>query len=171
MSVRPQMNLVFGIENFDGHLDFEELEHTLNIKNEANSYLKYTFKDGDIVDFLYWGGWFGSNKILGMKVNQTLHDSDFVRVLSLLHPEYATSGYVKIEPWDKDEHFLYAKQIEKRFPECGDIEFQWGWFYDSVIEAHYMWPVHAYCTRFLLKQTGVKVDYHDFELFLVWDWS
>lgn len=171
MSVRPKAYLIFGINDFRGSLDYESLERPVIIQDDNNSYVRYTFKSSDVIDHIYWGGFHeGHNKILGMIVLQSHCDSDLLRVLSVLHPEYECSGFIEIDTWQKEDHLLYAKQAEK-IVGMDDIEFQWEWFYPSVIEQHTMWPVWAYCTRFILAQAGIEVDYKKLRLFFVWDWT
>jgi hypothetical protein len=176
------MHLVFGVDDFSGELSKDIVETQLHIPDKEidegpyeYSFLKDVFYDRTarewayVYESLYWSPEFNSG-ILGMSINQTRHDSDFVRALSVFYPEFYETGKQDLPVWDKEEHWLYARDITNRLPICGDIEFQWSWFYPSVIEQHYMWPVHAYCTRWLLQQVGVDIDYRKFKAMLVWEW-
>lgn len=182
MGMRPQMHLVFGIGDFSGDISEDIHEKQLHISDEEiksgpfeYSFLKDIFyhraehKWGYVYEFLYWNPEF-SPGILGMSIGRTEYDSDFVRALSVFYPEFYEAGKRDFPVWKKEEHGLYARNIMSNEPACADIEFQWSWFYPSVIEQHYMWPVHAYCTRWLLQQAGVNIDYRKFKAMLVWQW-
>ena len=185
MGMRPQMHLVFGIDDFPDDLRlpediYETQLHISDAEIEQGPYelnfLRDAFYDhrtqewGYIADFLYHDTEFVSG-VLGMSINQTGYDSDIMRVLSVFHPEYYKPGKRDLPVWEADKHPSYARDILNNAPHCADIEFQQSWFYPSVIEQHNMWPVHAYCTRWLLQQVGVDVDYHRFKAMLVWQWS
>lgn len=185
MGMRPQVHLVFGVDDFFDNLHlsediYETQLHVSDSEMEQGPYelnflrdMFYNRKDqewGCIASFLYHGTEFVPG-VLGMSVNQTNYDSDIMRVLSVFHPEYYEAGKRDLPVWDATKHSLYARQITNNKPRCADIEFQWSWFYPSVVEQHNMWPVHAYCTRWLLQQIGVDVDYHRFKAMLVWQWS
>lgn len=177
--------VVFGIDDFSDNLRLSEefYETRLHITNAElkqlyeNNFLEDVFYDhrtrewGYVADFLYYDPGFNPG-VIGMNVNQTDYDSDFMRVLSVFHPEYYVAGKHDLPVWEREDHPLYAKNIaSNKWPQCADIEFQWSWFYPSVVEQHSMWPVHAYCTRWLLQQVGVNIDYHRFKTMLVWQWS
>jgi len=182
------MQLIFGIDDWDGELDYEELERPIvspgGVSLHPFSLLKDIFycrdseRWGDIVDFLYWGVFCqGDEKILGMQIQFAGYDSNLVRALSVFHPEYYVSGKKDIPVWDRDNHRMYAEQIYtidenglQHLPRCDNIEWQWSWLYPSVIEQHHMWLMHAYCTRYLLQQAGIDIDYKRFKAMLVWDW-
>lgn len=182
MGMRPQMHLVFGIDDFAGELPESVYETQLYISDEeieSGSYELHFLKDvfydyiakewGWLPSFLFWSPEFHPG-VLGMSIDKTQHDSDLVRALSVFYPRFYDSGKRDLPIWDVKEHSLYAKRVTNDKPGCAGIEFQWSWFYPSVVEQHSMWPVHAYCTRWLLQQAGVEMDYHIFKAMLVWEW-
>lgn len=182
MGIRPRMNLIFGIDDFADKLDCNVLESKqlfiseseINTDNFENYYLCDSFVDKDgnwgcAADYIYYN-WHSDNSILGFVVNCTRYDSNFMRVLSIFHPEYELNGKLDIPIWDKKNHLSYARCVEKCMRPCGDIKFQWSWFYPSIIEQHQMWPVYAYCARWLFQQIGLNIDYHKYKAMLVWEW-
>ena len=184
MGMRPQMCLVFGVDDFDGGINYDIWETRIhaeldNDKPFTDGFVKDYFFDHKtkewhyVADDLHYSPGFNPG-ILGLRIHRTQYDSELVRALSIFHPEYGQAGKLDIPVWDKESHPLYARHLltpKDTLPRCGDIEFQWSWFYPSVIEQHNMWPVHAYCTRWLLDFAGVSIDYTTYKAMLVWQWS
>lgn len=190
MGVRPKMYLVFGIDNFEhsnwpdwGDDDRKLYDEPLYIPESEldgsdferlflrDAFMDYTTKKwGVIADFLYYGrDW--NPGIVGMIVHESHYDTDMVRVLAQFHDEYEMSGKKDLPILDPEQNLLYARQVKNRQPRCGDIEWQWSWFYSATVEAHSMWPVRAYCARWLFQQSKIEVDYRQFKAMLVWEWS
>ena len=184
MGMRPRMCLVFGVDDFVDSIDDNILEMRIhaeldNNKPYTDGFIKDRFFDHQanewhwVIDDLYYSPEFNPG-ILGLMICRTQYDSDMVRVLSIFHPEYMQVGKLDIPMWDREEHSIYAKRLygpTDKLTHCGDIEFQWSWFYPSVIEQHSLWPVHAYCTRWLLEFVGIHIDYAKYKAMLVWRWS
>jgi len=169
MGIRPQIKLVFGIDNFTQESVWNEFSEA-EIYHNNDYYIKgFLFDDKESVwlyDVLHC-----SDNVLGMIINNSDADSDMLRALSLFYPEFSEGGKLDIPVQEKEKHYLYARRIENNIPKCEDIQFEWQWFYSSVLESHSMWPVYAYCTRWLFKQVGIEIDYKQFKAMLVWDWS
>lgn len=183
MGMRPQMCLVFGVDDFHGRftegidiwedrlcISEKEIEEELyEMLFLRDTFYDYRTKEWHIIgDDLFYDGEF-SPSILGLIIASVDYDSTIVRVLSVFHPEYLHAGKKVLPVWEKEEHPMYAKRAFGY--RCADIEFQPSWFYPSVVEQHTMWPVHAYCTRWLFQQVGVDIDYHKYKAMLVWQWS
>ena len=186
MGIRPQMHVVFGVDDFFGEIPIDIYETQLFISDEEIkagphelAFLKDAFFDLSrkewqfIYDRLYVGSEWNPG-VLGMSIFSSDFDSDLVRALSIFHERYETSGKRDLPVWKPEDHQLYATRIETGHVatrSCADIEFQWSWFYPSVIEMHTMWPVRAYQTRWLLQQVGIEIDYHRYKAMLVWQWK
>lgn len=177
MGTRPQMHLVFGIDDFDSDIPVD-VETQLYLPDEEIAegpfellFLRDTFchfktkEWGRICDFLYVGNEWNPG-VLGMILT---HQMGYK--LSIFHKEYESAGKRDLPVWERADYPLYDKRIESKWRTCGDIEFQWSWFYPSVVESHKMWPIRAYCARWLMQQADVKIDYHRFKAMLVWEWS
>lgn len=185
MGMRPQMHLVFGVDDFHGYLKegidiWEDRLYIPDEKIEEGSYemlfledrfRDYRSKEWHIIgDDLFDDREF-SPGVLGLIIASVDYDSTIVRALSVFHPEYLHAGKKDLPIWKRDEHPQYAREAFKDSNKCGDIKFQESWFYPSVVEQHIMWPVRAYCTRWLFQQVGVDIDYHKYKAMLVWQWS
>lgn len=189
MGVSPWIGLVFGIDDFHGDIPDEAWETHLYVPKEEiekdpfeQGYLKDVFYNhatnewGYIADHLYDGGEFNPG-VIGMVINRSKpdFDNDIVRALSLFHPEYETSGKRDIPVWERVDHPMYARRLQESLDRgtvsCGDVEYQWSWFYPAVVEMQSLWAVHAYCTRWLLRQAGIEIDYRRYKAMLVWQWS
>jgi hypothetical protein len=183
MGMRPQMHLVFGVDDFCGHFAegvdiWEDRLYIPEKEVEEEPYemlfLRDRFRDCRskewhiISSVLFYDPEF-SPGILGLVLDSADYDSTIVRVLSMFHAEYFQAGKKDLPVWEKEERPLYAKRAFGS--KCGDIEFQPSWFYPGVVEQHIMWPVHAYCARWLFQQVGVDIDYHRYKAMLVWQWS
>lgn len=185
MGTRPHMNVVFGIDTFEGALDYDDVANVdLSIPDDLinrhpfeEGYLADAFRDYNTKmwasphDVLYWGGFNnGDRHILGMKTMSSHYDSDLIRALCIFHPRYKIKGKTDIPVSPRDAYPRYAGRIEKRLPQVGDIKFQWSWFYPPILESHSMWPVIAYATRHLLDRVGWSIDPTRYKAMLVWDW-
>jgi hypothetical protein len=181
------MQLVFGIDDFEGEvpyygetlIEFSPLDPDL-VDSSEWGYVEDLARDGWITlqHHLYWSGSFErrhDNSILGYVLESLPRDSEIVRALAVIHPEYFRTGKRDVRPMERDLHPLYAKRAEhdlSRF-NCADITWQWEWFYPTVIEGLFqMWSIYAYILRYLLRKVGIEdVDPHRFKLMLVWDWE
>lgn len=193
MSVRPRMHLVFGIDDFDGNLDYATMEkvrlhipfHEIEDDPFGKGFLEDVFYTqngkewGYVTDFLYWSARYEhpEARVVGQAIYSSGYDSDLVRALSIFHPQYIESGKMDIPVLEKDKNPLRVRRLwvrhvdgSKTLPVCKDIKFQWSWFYPGVLESQDMWPVHAYTTRWLLQQAGLDIDYRRYKAMLVWDW-
>lgn len=178
MGVRPQGYIIFGVDdvNFEPEC-YDIYEFQIDIPKSdkfEDLYLRDCFYDKQyeelklVNECLYRSE--GSD-VFGLIISKTKYDSDFIRGLSVFYPRFETSEKLDFPVWDREEYHVYAKRIrEQRFSGCGDIEWQWSWFYPAVVESHNMWPVHAYCARHLFNQIGLQVDYREFKAMLVWEW-
>ena len=183
MSITPHMYLIFGVDDFVGETDSDDYETRLYLPIDDDTpdedfYLRDVFCDQQTKEWAYihevlYHGEYPDDTVLGLILGKAEYDSDIVRALSIFHPEYEESGKKDIPVWDRRKNSIYTKCVYSHrgeLPSCGDITFQWSWFYPSVIEAHYMWPVRAYCARWLLRQVGIEVDYRKLKAMLVWEW-
>lgn len=184
MSLRPKMCLLFGIDDCKSKPNWEKWETTslevpeLEVSEYYEAYLRDVFfnysrdKWDNVADHIFFGHHLEG--VVGLHLECTSYDSMIVRSLITLNEKWKLEGKCDIPVMDTDDdenlcHVLDIKQHESRY-DCGDIAFQWQWFYSPVIEMFSMWPVHAYCTRHLLDRAGIESDYHDYKAMLAWEW-
>lgn len=187
MGIRPSMCLVFGIDNYEGESRWEKWEATsLAVPEEEirenpfpKAYLKDVFYNrkseewGTVADHIFIGHYVDG--VVGLTLKCMDYDSIILRSLAIFHKEYQLEGKhdIPVLNADANENLYYVLDIKKHKSHynCGDIDWQWGWFYPSMVEVLHMWPVRAYCTRYLLDRAGIASDYHDYRAMLVWEWS
>jgi len=185
MGVRPKVMTVFGIDNYDGPRPDEKLwesqislsdEEILNSPGLSLSYVNdYAFncvrKEWQCYcDLIYIGSdeWGGENDGVVGLIQSRDFDGDTFRVLSMLYPIFFTSGYADV-PVEKDEWMRKRRLRHTPGGECGGIEFRERWLYPQGY--HFMTPVWAFVTKWLLDRLGMETDVGDYKWMLVWEWS
>jgi len=175
------MYLVFGIDNYEGVLEYEALWDADLSVTDAEPFTASCVKNffyhqhqntwASAEDALYrnwqWGG-----EIIGLSLAYTRYDSPIVRALSVMDTRFSTANKYDIPVWDRSDPSVvsYKRRIEDAEYQCGDIPWLWQWFYPATIEYHGMWPVHAYLTRHLFRRVGIDIDYNRYKAMLVWEW-
>lgn len=126
MGNRPNMYLVFGVDNYDQPIDsvyIDDCDLSISeqlIKEQPFTwgFVKSVFYNHrldqwrEAYDALYYdnGSYTNGQYVVGMILNHS-YNSDIVRTLSVFHPEYLEGGRRDIPLLDKNKHPFYANRI------------------------------------------------------------
>jgi len=169
---------VFGVDDYDKDVPNDFWDRKVFIADEALAvnadlaYVKdYAFDNREkewryFGDLLYFGHEWNPG-VCGLILSRNF-DSTTFRLLSMIHPEFFESGHVDA-PQETSE-WTRAQRLKRRPARpCGGIEFQSHWLYKQGM--HWLTPVYAFTTYWLLKQLAIELDPTTFKWMLVWEWS
>lgn len=188
MSLRPQMKLIFGIDDLqtkdntiidsrytekgytsnDDNYDFVENELPIKWDYDINFLPLFDHSTAPMTplplcECLHWEDFeFGIPFIIGLQTSQGMYDDYCLRALAMIDEKYLEPGYQIIPPVDIEKNPNAANIMAKA--NVNQQHFYKQGFYSDVSQ----WTSSV---QFLFNYIGLKVENNELKWMLYWQWS